>query len=59
MKQLKNTHEAEKSLEKSLKMFKINCQNNYSNAVILKDNMIPHLRKTKKVDNILFTFVYF
>merc|ERR1712048_619922 len=50
MKQLKDTKESDKALAKALEMFKLNCAENYRNASMLRENMKPHLEKTKQID---------
>merc|ERR1719361_1649312 len=50
MNELLKYEEAEQSLNRSLEMFQINCRGNAKNAGILRQNMRPHLAKTKAVD---------
>ena len=47
---LEKEEESEYSLERSLEMFRLNCHRNAKNANILRENMRPHLTKTKEVD---------
>ena len=50
MKQMNECGESDKALDRALAMFKFNCSENYKNACMLKENMKPHLEKTKIVD---------
>merc|ERR1712228_646384 len=50
MNQMNNLYESEQALDRALTMFKLNCSENYKNAHMLKENMKPHLEKTKFVD---------
>ena len=48
---LEKEEESEYALKRSLEMFDVNCHHNAKNAHILRENMRPHLTKTKEVDS--------